>query len=582
MTDITFAEILKKNKDLGRKLSGGEYHISVLSNIITAQINSILEYSLRNSNINAYVTSGNYDNIVVDSQSNKDRNAVIIFWELANIVEGLQYKANIMSAQQTSELIERVKKEINYVFRNLEKNSLLIINKFSALVFNHHFIRTNNFDKICQSLNKYLEESVGPNVVLIDIEKIFAKRGIEGCVDLRYYYTSKALYSIGFYKDYVEHILPIFLSLKGQGKKAIIFDCDNTLWKGIIGEDGSGDIEMSGSSGSATVFEEVQFIALDMNRRGILVGLCSKNNSEDVDDLINHHPSMHLKNEHIAIKKINWEHKSSSLEKISNELNIGLESIVYVDDSAFEINLIRKLLPQVKTIQVPERPHEYPFLIRKASDLFFKLSSSKEDLRKTEMYKEESLRKNERKIFQTIEDYLSSLNLSLKIHVNNKSIVPRLAQLTQKTNQFNLTTRRYSEADIQHFIEQKKFQVYAFDLNDKFGSSGITGLSILELNFAKKTAIVDSFLMSCRVIGRNIETAFLSFILKDLLEIGFLNTEAQYIKSLKNAQTACFYDKQGFELKDDQIDQKIYSLKLQEHELRMIDYIVVKKIITKV
>jgi FkbH-like protein len=573
MKDMTFAEILKKNKDLEGKLSEEKYHIAVLSNIITSQLNGILEYSFRSSNINGYVTSGNYDNIVQDSESNKDKNAVIIFWELANIIDGFQYKANLMSEEQIYILVTRVKKEIYLVLQNLKQTSLIIINKFSSLTFNYHFIKANKFDKICKILNEYLEECISPNMVLIDIEKIFVQSGIDQCVDLRYFYSSKALYSVNFYKDYVEHILPIFLSLKGQGKKAIIFDCDNTLWKGVLGEDGFEKIEMSNNSSSGAVFEEVQHLALEMSKQGTLVGLCSKNELNDVDDVISNHSHMHLKDEHLAIKKINWKQKASNLEEISKELNIGLDSIVYIDDSAFEINLIRKLLPQVKTIQLPDRLHEYPFLVRKISELFFKLSSSKEDLRKTEMYKQESLRNNLRESPQTIEQYLRSLNLTLKIYINDKSIAPRLAQLTQKTNQFNLTTKRYSLADMERFIDDKHFQVYAFDLSDKFGSSGITGLSIVEFNFAKKTAFIDSFLMSCRVLGRNVETGFLTFILKDLLKIDLLRVEAQYIKTFKNSQVVDFFRTHGFEVTEDSTDRKMYSLELSTHQPMEMDYI---------
>jgi FkbH-like protein len=573
MKGMTFAEILKKNKELEGELLGGKYHITVLSNIITSPINSILEYSLRSSSINGYVSSGNYDNILQDSESNKDKNAVIIFWEVANIIDGLQYKANLMDEKQVLELVARVKKEIDLVLRNLEKTSLVIINKFSSLIFNCHFIASNKLDQICQILNGHLEESINSNAVLLDVEKIFVKRGIDQCVDFRLFYSSKAMYSVSFYKEYVEHILPVFLSLSGQGKKAIIFDLDNTLWKGILGEDGFDSIEMPGNSSSASVFEEVQHLALEMNKQGILVGLCSKNNSKDVDNVINNHPCMHIKDKHLAIKKINWEPKTSNLEEISRELNIGLDSIVYVDDSLFEINLIRKLLPRVKTVQVPDKLHEYPFLLRKSFRLFFKLSFSSEDLRKTEIYRQEALRGNEKKTFETVENYLRSLGLSLKIHINDKSIAPRLAQLTQKTNQFNLTTKRYSEADMERFIESENFQVYAFDLNDKFGSSGITGLSIVELNSGKKTAFIDSFLMSCRVIGRNLETAFLTFILKDLLKRGMLNVEAHYLKTFKNSQTANFYKKQDFDIIQGDIEKKIYSLALNKHHLQEINYI---------
>ena len=187
----------------------------------------------------------------------------------------------------------------------------------------------------------------------MNIDKIISHLGISTSIDNRLFYLSKILYSIPFLKSYVNHIKPILFSTIGLAKKALIFDCDNTLWKGILGEDGFENIEMSTNTKHGYIFSEIQSIALSLESQGVLLGLCSKNNFEDVMEVVNSHPDMQLKEHHLSIIKVNWKDKASNLKSISSELNIGLDSIVFIDDSQFEIDLVNEKLPMVTTIQVP-------------------------------------------------------------------------------------------------------------------------------------------------------------------------------------------------------------------------------------
>ncbi len=573
MKNLKYSEILKANRELGKSLGGSKFEITILSNIITSQLNDILEYCLRKRNINAYVKSGDYDNIVQDSEKFKNSNLVIIFWELANIIDGLQYIANIMSNGEIESLLSKVKSNIDFVLTNLKNTSLVLFNKFSSLIFNYENIKSNNFDKIFQNLNKYLEQKVQSNTIFIDIDKLISKVSIEKSVDFRYFYSSKALYTIEFYKNYAEYIKPIILSANGKTKKAIIFDCDNTLWKGIVGEDGFDGIEMSSKTQNGVVFEEVQHLALELNKRGILLGICSKNNPQDVDKVISNHPDMKIKDEHLTIKKVNWNDKVSNLKGMANELNIGLDSIVFVEDSSFEVNFIKEYLPQITIFQVPEKLSEYPRMLREHINLFYNISESKEDLKKAEMYKQQAKREHEKSRFSNLDDYLKSLELKLTIYINYNLLIPRISQLTQKTNQFNLTTKRYTESDIKIFVNSNKYRVFAFNVSDKFGDYGITGLSIVKLDNEIKSADIDTFLMSCRVIGRNVEFSFLDFIINCLKDLGIISLSSCYIKSLKNEQVANFYEKNGFELIKSFDNEKSYRLRLEKYKSKNLEYI---------
>lgn len=523
-----------------------EYRIALLSNITANQIKEILEYKLMFNHINASTTIGDYDNIVSDSAKFKSFNVVVVFMELCNLVDSLIFKIDTYDDIQFDEILNKAKIEIDLLFDNLRSTSLVLFNKF-ATVSVHHLNTpvTNKLERLATILNQYLETKQANNIRFIQIDKIIANIGVLSAVNLRFYYSSRALYSVDFFNAYVNYVAPIILAANGRTKKALIFDCDNTLWKGVLGEDGFDNIQMDSYSRDGKFFYEVQTIALSLSKRGILLGLCSKNNEKDVDEVLLSHPGMILKSDDITIKKVNWTDKASNLRTIAKELNIGLDSIVFVDDSDFEINLIREQLPEVTTLQVPKKLYDYPKLIKENLSLFYQLSESKEDLQKSRMYKEEASREREKSKYETFKDYLISLELECKIELNNTSLIPRISQLTQKTNQFNLTTTRYTEKDIENFLTMNN-EVYTWSLSDKYGDYGLTGLCILRTDPEHNKAIIDTFLMSCRIIGRNVEYAVMNFIMDELNKAGIRQVESKYIKTPKNSQVATFYDNSSF------------------------------------
>jgi FkbH-like protein len=390
---------------------------------------------------------------------------------------------------------------------------------------------------------------------------------------MRYYYSSKALYTIDFFKAYAEYVKPFIISANGKAKKALIFDCDNTLWKGILGEDGFDNIEMSTHTKDGNIFAEIQSMALAINKQGILIGLCSKNNPGDVDEVIQSHPDMQLRDEHITINKSNWSNKVTNLKEIATELNIGLDSLVFVDDSSFEVNLISEQLPEITVLQVPERLYEYPKMLRGNLELFYNLSLTAEDQNKIKMYKQQVKRESIKKEFTDIEDYLASLELKMTIFEDDESIIPRMSQMTQKTNQFNLTTKRYTEGDVRNFIDDLDSNVYAFSVADKFGDSGVTGLCIVSANSKNESAEIDTLLMSCRIIGRNIEYAFMDHVIGKTKEKKISVMKAKYIKTRKNEQVKEFYDKCSFDLVDQNESVREYSLETKNYETKNLNYI---------
>lgn len=562
MINMKYSEIIKENKKLEQNKKP-KYQIAILSNIMVHQSKEICEYSLRQNSINAEVALGDYDNIVQDSLKYQNAHSVLIFWELWNLIDGLQYKIESLSDDEFSAVIDKTKHEMDIVFHNLSNVSLVVVNKFSSLVFNHFSLKQNRIDILMNELNQYL--ATKKNIILIDIDKVIASISIEKSIDLRYYYSSKTLYSIEFYKKYFDYIKPIFLSANGKVKKALIFDCDNTLWKGILGEDGFEKIKM---------YKEIQYLAIQLSKKGVIIGLCSKNNPQDVDEVLEKHPKMILRDENIVIKKVNWEDKATNLKSIAKELNIGLDSIVFIDDSDFEVNLIKEELPMIEVFQVPNKEYEYAMMIRDILNLFYNPKETKEDLEKVKMYKAQIARTEAKQSIVNIDDYLKSLELCITLYIDDINEVARISQMTQKTNQFNLTTKRYTEIDIENFIKDKNKMVLAIGVGDKFGDNGIVGLAILE--YQNNLAIIDTFLMSCRVLGRNIEYKFMDIIIDILESKGVEKIKSNYMKTLKNEQVSDLYDRYGFEIIEKSDEEIRYRILIKDYKNKNLDYIGVK------
>ncbi len=573
MRNLKYSEILKLNKKLKSNFTNDSIKIVILTNIIINQLKEICEYSLRIANLNADIIIGDYDNIVQDSLKYKDSNLAIIFWELSNIIDGLHFKIELFNDKQIDAIVEKTESEINLVFRNLKNTSLVLFNKFTPIQFSSSIINSTKLEKLSAKLNSYLENNVPENVKVVDFEKVIANVGVNSSLDFRYYYSSKALYTIEFFKTYTEHIKPYILSANGKSKKAIIFDCDNTLWKGVLGEDGFDGIEMSSSTKDGAIFSEIQSIALNLKKQGILIGLCSKNNPADVDEVIKSHPDMQLRDEHIAIKKVNWSDKVTNLREIARELNIGVDSLVFVDDSSFEVNLIKEQIPEIIVLQVLDRLYTYPKILREHLGLFYNLSFTQEDKQKTEMYKQQAHRGTIKKEFSDIEGYLASLGMKLTIFQDDKSLIPRMSQMSRKTNQFNLTTKRYSEGDIKDFITNNNTTVFAFSYCDKFGDSGVTSLCVVYIDDNKTIADIDTYLMSCRVIGRNVEYAFMDYIIDYLRDRKIKLVRAKYIQTQKNEQVKDFFEECSFSLTSSMETEKNYILNIKKNISKQIHYI---------
>jgi FkbH-like protein len=392
-----------------------------------------------------------------------------------------------------------------------------------------------------------LRESVRASLFL-DLDEVVQHVGRANFFDQRYWYSARFPFTVEAAREISRRVVGLGAVIKFPRAKVIVLDADNTLWGGIIGEDGINGIAL-GPEYPGNAFVDFQRRLLSFQQRGLILALCSKNNPADLEQVFAGHPHQVLQDKHFAARRVNWLPKVENLVSLAEELNLGLDSFVFVDDSPHECAAVRHGLPQVEVIQTPERPVDVPACLDQVARLEV-LSLTAEDLAKTDLYAEERLRRESRQTAESsgtgLEEYLASLKMRMRVGLDESTQVARLSQLTQKTNQFNLTTRRYNEQQIQEFIRDPSWVVAQFSLADVFGDSGLVGLALFHL-ISPQLAELDTFLMSCRVIGREAESAFLQALLRHLAERGVIEVVARYEPTAKNDLVKNFLPEQGFE-----------------------------------
>lgn len=391
-----------------------------------------------------------------------------------------------------------------------------------------------------------------PSTLLLDLDEVAHQVGRANFFDRRYWHSAQFPFTAVAARELTRRVMAVGTVLKTPKAKVIVLDADNTLWGGVIGEDGMDGIAL-GPEYPGSAYVEFQRRILDLQQRGFILAMCSKNNLADVDEVLRKHPHQVLREGHFAARRVNWLPKPDNLASLAEELNLGLDSFIFVDDSDHECAAVRERLPQVQVVQVPSRAVEVATCLDGVSRLEV-LSLTREDLEKTAMYAQERQR---REIIEeaasagaTGGDYLARLGMKMRVTLAPLPHLTRLSQLTKKTNQFNLTTRRYDEHELRAFMTRSDWLVADFSLADKFGDSGIVGLALFKLT-TPEVAELDTFLMSCRVIGRQAESAFLNCLLQQLAERGVHEVLADYIPTAKNPLVKDLLPQQGFALLPD-------------------------------
>ncbi|MES2459966.1 MAG: HAD-IIIC family phosphatase, partial [Armatimonadota bacterium] len=396
-------------------------------------------------------------------------------------------------------------------------------------------------------------------ILLLDQERAEARFGKRQIRDWRLWYLGSLPFSEGFLPTLAGEQVRFVRAITGLTRKCIVLDLDNTLWGGVLGEDGLARLKLGGTAAPGNAFLDFQHALKALSQRGILLALCSKNNEPEVMSALAEHPDMVLRRGDFSAVRINWNSKAANIAEIARELNIGLDSLVFLDDNPAERALVRQELPDVLTVEMPRDPALYTRTLL-ALDVFEAVRMTEEDSRRAALYQEEQARRQfqsgmsapedsngiDQNVSSDINAYLTGLEMRVQIASATPFTLPRIAQLTNKTNQFNVTTRRYTETQMAAMVaDSARWQVYSITVADRFGDSGLTGVAVIDKS-ADSLWEIDSFLLSCRVLGRGVEDALLCHLIKSAQQNGVRTLRGRFIRTAKNAPAADFYQKQRF------------------------------------
>ena len=517
--------------------------------------NSTIEYLFFKSED---IVFSDYDSI---SFSENDYEQFFWFYNLP-IIEDNNILVNLINDYQVRIKLLSRKISIDKIFIIFTLNSVGIVR------FEHNNCKLKDaIYKINQFI--YNLEKSNSNIKVIDFGLFLNKFPENLLIDWRYYFLSKSIINPSLANEFKNWFIYQWNAINQIRKKCLVLDLDNTLWGGILGEDGINGIKLNDNY-PGNAFKQFQKCILELKKIGIILAISSKNNMHDVDELWEKNDQMILKKNDFVCLKINWVDKVKNIFEISKELNIGLDSIVFFDDNPTEREFVRSSLPDVIVPDFPTKPYK---LIEFLHEIYLKhfntYNITEEDKNKTKQYIENISRNNYKNLFNSIDSYIKGLKICISILQADEIYYTRFAQLSQKTNQFNLTTKRYTELDICRFVKSGHL-VIGIKVRDKFGDSGVTGLAIVIFE-NKEECFIDTFLLSCRILGKGIENAFLSNILINLKERGYNKVYSEFLKSSKNQQVFDFYETQNFKIISIEKEKKLYQFDLQKNKINKIE-----------
>jgi FkbH-like protein len=400
--------------------------------------------------------------------------------------------------------------------------------------------------RLLDELNRgIVQRLAGSHDLLLDVAQLAASVGLAEWHSPKLWNMAKLPFHSRFLPLYAEHVCRLLAALRGKAKKCLVLDLDNTLWGGVIGDDGLDGIVVGQGDATGEAHLELQRTALALRRRGIVLAVSSKNTDAIAREPFAKHPEMLLKEEHIAVFQANWSDKATNLRAIAEELNLGLDSLVFVDDNPVERQLVRELVPEVAVPELPDDPALYARTLLSAG-YFEALGFSAEDRQRAELYRDNARRVALQKQAGDVDAYLASLDMCLTVQPFDAMGRQRIVQLINKSNQFNLTTRRYTEADVARFEAEPSGLTLQIRLTDSFGDNGM--ISVVICRRVADTWEIDTWLMSCRVLGRKVESAVLAELGLQARERGITRLVGEYLRTEKNGLVAAHYERLGFSL----------------------------------
>lgn len=538
-------------------IKGRKIKIALLSNFTTHHLKIFTEVKCWMAGISPQILTWNFS-LAEESVFKEDSdlyqfcpNLIVIAFDNEFVnqpsLNSIVKKTNL---EERENLVQENVDRLFQIVSRLRQNSmaLIIVHNFAQPPYNPLGIIdlqiSHGYTNFWQTLNMKLTKELTrlSQVVVLNLDNCFRRWGWETMSDERFVLYSKSPFSfkglLYLADEYLRYIKPLL----GLAKKCIVVDLDNTLWGGVVGEDGISKLEI-GETPLGLAYTNFQRALKALTYRGIFLAIISKNNFDDAIAVFRQHPHMILKEKDFVAMKINWNEKWVNMKELSQELNIGLDAIMFLDDNPMERVSMSYHLPEVLTPDLPSDPTHYTKILWELPDLEV-LSLTGEDLLRTGYYQAEQQRKQLLKSCDSMDTFLTQLCIVVEVFSPDDFSFSRIAQLINRTNQFNMTTKRYTQAEVETLIRKNCIEVYPAKVSDNYGDFGIIGLALILKE--KEQWIIDNFLLSCRVLGRGIEQAILSLIAQDAIKANIKKLIGLFVPTGKNSPAKDFYLKAGF------------------------------------
>ena len=563
---------LTNSKNFGKNKKS--IKIALLSSFTANGIKEVLSVKCNELGINCdfYVGSYNqYSQEILGKNSGLHKfkpDLAMLFIDARSIFGNNYFLPYGMDDKQRKIFVEEKLQEISSLVEKLKSNSKgkVLLHNFEVPLFSPLGILENKqkfgFIESIEALNSWLRDAFKDDkqVFVFDYNAFCSKIGKDNSIDYKMYYLGDMKLNFQYMPELCNEYIAYIKPLMSLAKKCIVLDLDNTLWGGIIGEDGLEGIKL-GPTPEGRPFMEFQQYLLSLFNRGVILAINSKNNYDDVKEVFEKHPHMVLKENNFAAMQINWNDKIANLKALAEELNIGMDSFVFIDDDKANRQMVKEAFPEINVVEMPEDHSLYLKTLMEIND-FNTLQITEEDKKRGHMYVQQRKRTEFQKSTTNLADFLKNLDMIVTVEKANKFNIPRISQLTQKTNQFNMTTKRYMEEDIKKLAEDKNFLVFSVKEEDKFGDNGITGAAIIKKG--KDAWNIDAFLLSCRIIGRKVEETLLAYIAREAKKAGAKKITADFIATKKNPVAKGFYKNNGFNIVKKENEKEVWEYYLKE------------------
>lgn len=523
---------------------------------------------------------GQFDRELIDPSSGLSRfnaDVVLVAIRLADVCPDIYDAFNSLTADAARKLLDEWFTRLESALRTFRERCgayLLVMNYEQPVSPSLGLAdRTTACSQsaILHDANKRLDEMVASlgSARVMDYDALVARHGRESWPDRRNALYARIPIAPNYYWHFAGFVQRYIRPLRGLTRKVLVLDADHTLWGGVLGDVGQEGIAL-GPDYPGNAYVAFQRRVLELYHRGVVLCLASKNQPGSVEAALEQHPAMVLRPRHFAAMRVNWEPKPRNLQSMAEELNLGIDSFVFVDDSEVECELVLRTLPRVRTVPLPREPADYTAVID-ALDCFDQFAISAEDRQRGELYRAEADRRQLQQAVVDMPTFYRRLEMKITLTVNDARQIARASQMTQRTNQFNMNTRRCTEDEIRACMNSPSHEVVTLALADRFGDNGVVGLAILE-----KSApdwVLSQFLMSCRVLGRTVEQAFIAWIARRAREAGAHGLVGLFVPTAKNKPFAGFYVSCGFAAAGSRDGVERFTLALAAADTKIPDWI---------